>query len=665
MRKASRTSCTKRTFVLMLACTCALSPVPAGVYAEVNAPMTQASSDAAALLGQAPVSLVAARPEEKISLNLRTIDIIEALKFFSIKSGYNIVPTQKVSGRVTLNVENVAVKDVFDIMLRSNSLAYDKRGDIYNVMTEAEYKQLYGRNFFDTRQVKVFRLKYAIPEQAFSLLDAIKSDIGRLLVESESGSVVIIDTPEKIAEAQTALAAMEQKNSFKVFTLKYAKAKDVEEQLKAQLDLKKVGMVKADDRTNQVMVQTLPERMKNIEELIKSLDKKTKAVLIDCKIIKIKISDQLDKGIEWEGLFNLAKQYGMAYLGSYPFAAMTAGITNPTFQTRTDVYNTNGNSIGQYPFSGTTSSLNASTKNALGKNMHVGIVNNNMDFDVVVNYLQTLGKSKIMASPSLSVVNNQEAKIHIGERQAYITTTTTTGTTTSTVSEEVTYVDVGIQLSVTPTINDDGYVTMKVKPEISSIIGHVTSSSNNTVPIIDTNTAETTVIAKDGATIIIGGLGREEKTEDSEGVPYLSKIPFIGALFKNETKTTQRVELIIMITPVIFEGDRFVTAKDADKLPVKPAKKFDVFKPEVPSHAATASPFSASAAPAKTFKRVGPDGSIGTETASIPLPFNENAAAKGFKSYDGIVPKQSAMPQERDKVSVKEGLTVKGFKPYN
>ncbi|MCM8801676.1 MAG: secretin and TonB N-terminal domain-containing protein, partial [Candidatus Omnitrophica bacterium] len=78
--------------------------------------------------------------QARISLDLRNIEIVEALKFLSVKTGLSIVPTQKVSGRVTLMVENVPIKDVFDIMLRSNNLAYDKKGEIYNVMTEAEYK---------------------------------------------------------------------------------------------------------------------------------------------------------------------------------------------------------------------------------------------------------------------------------------------------------------------------------------------------------------------------------------------------------------------------------------------------------------------------------------------------------------------------------------------
>lgn len=585
--------------------------------------------------------------EQRVSLSLRNIEVVEALKFFAMKTGLNIVPTNGVSGRVTLTVENVPIKDVFDIMLRSNNLSYDKRGEIYNVMMESEYKALYGKNFFDTRVVKVFHLKNAIPEQAFSVLDAIKSSIGRLLVEPESGTVLIMDTPEKIAEAEKALVGLEQRTTIKIFNLKYAKAKDVEEQLKSQLDNKKAGSVKADERTNQVIVQTLPERMKNIEEMVAGLDKKTKAVLIDTKIIKIKLSDSTNSGIQWEGLFNVAKQYGMTYLGSYPFSAVQSSTA--AFRSREKVLSDMGGSVGSYPFSGTTSNLSASTKVTPGKNMHVGVIDGKRDFDVLINYLQTLGKTKILSNPTLSVVNNQEAKIHVGERRAYVTTTTTTGSTTTTVAEAVTYVDVGIQFSITPMINEDGYVTMKVKPEISSIIGNVTTSSNNLIPIIDTSTAETTVIAKDGATILIGGLGREEKLESSEQVPYLGKIPGLGFFFRSKTQSVERTELLIMLTPIIFEGDKLVTVKDKEmeQFGVKSAKRFDVFKPEdTPEEAQKSNEL--------------------LKGTFIP---------KGFKPYDlieNVVPQMLPQPPSRAvapvaiSVSEKEDLiSLKGFRTYN
>jgi len=511
--------------------------------------------------------------EERISLDLRNIEVIDALKFLSMKAGINIIATKNVSGRVTLMVENVPVKDVFDIMLRSNGLAYAKKGEIYNVMTEEEYKALFGRKFADERQVKTFRLQYAIPEQAFVLLDTLKSDIGRIFVEPDSGTVIIMDTPEKLSLMEKALFTLEQKNLIQVFQLKYAKAKDVEEQLKLHLDLKKVGLVKADERSNQVIVQTLPERMPDIENLINALDKKTKVVLIDAKIIKIKLSDKLEEGVEWEGIFDVARKYGLTYVGSYPFSVLKPG-TEP-WQSRKDFLDSIGGQVGAYPFSGNTSSVSASTKVAPGEKMHVGIVDSKRDFDVLIKYLQSLGKTQILSNPKLVVVNNQEAKIHVGERQAYVTSTITKGQTTDTVSEEVTFVDVGIQLSVTPTINEEGYITMKVRPEVSSVVSTLVTSLGNKIPIIDTSTAETTVMVKDGSTIIIGGLRKEEKTSSSKQVPILGSIPLVGLLFKSATNQNERTELLVMLTPHILTGDVLTTGEERPS-ELKVSKEFSI-----------------------------------------------------------------------------------------
>ncbi|MCM8819759.1 MAG: hypothetical protein NC925_03075 [Candidatus Omnitrophica bacterium] len=498
-----------------------------------------------------------------ISLDLRNIDVIDALKFLASKSGLNIVPTRNVTGRVILTVENVPFKDVFDVILRSNSLAYTKIGDIYYIMSEAEYRAQYGKNFFDTRKVKVFRLKYAIPEQAFNLLDALKSEIGRVLVDKESGNVLVLDTEDKITQMEDILAEFEKKNLVKIFSLKYAKAKEVEDILKSQLEAKGLGFVKADERNNQIIVQTLQERMKEVEDLIALLDRQTKEVLIDAKIVKIKLSDQLDTGVEWEGIFGISKAFGTTYIGSYPFSYITAGITNPTFQTRQDTYNSLGQ-ITSYPFSGTTSSLSGSTKKTIGEKIHLGLFNSDRDFDTLINFLNTIGKTKVLANPKIVVVNNQEAKLHIGEKQAYVTSTTTTGQTTSTISEEVNFIDVGIQLSVTPIINDDGYITMKIRPEVSSVSSILTTPTGNKIPIVDTSTTETTVMMKDATTLLIGGLRKDEKTVSSQETPLLGKVPFLGFLFRTRTDKTERSELLIMITPHIISGDKIEVA---EKLP--------------------------------------------------------------------------------------------------
>ncbi|MCG2713190.1 MAG: hypothetical protein L6416_12840 [Candidatus Omnitrophica bacterium] len=522
--------------------------------------------------GEGTVSNVALR-QELITLDLRDIEVKDALKYLAAKANLNIVPTKEVSGRITLTIKDVPVEDLFEIIIRSNGLAYEKKGSIYNVMTEKEYKLRYGKEFADIRQVKVFHLRYVIPDHAYTIIDSIKSTIGKVLVESDSGTLLVLDTPEKLQEISKALESLEHKSSLRVFSLKYANAQDVAKQLKSQLDMKKVGSIKADTRTNQVIVQTLPERMKDVEKIIASLDLKTKEVLIDARIIQVKLKNSLSEGVQWEGLFQVSKKKGMAYVGSYPLSSVDTA--NSDWRSRKEVLNDTGY-VGSYPFSATTTDFSASTKKVATEGMHIGMVGED-DYDLLIKYLKTLGEVKILSNPKLAVTNNQEARIHVGERQAYITTTTTTGQAMTTTSEQVTFLNVGLQLFITPVINDEGYVSLSIKPEISSVIGEILSAQNNSIPIIDTSTAETTVMIKDGATVAIGGLRRQEDTIDSQYVPVLSRIPLLGMLFKNETKSNSRTELLIMVTAHIIEGDELSTG-DPRAFGQKPAKDYQEYK---------------------------------------------------------------------------------------
>ena len=499
--------------------------------------------------------------QNKITLDLRDIEVKDALKFLAEKASMNIVPTNDVSGRVTLMIREASVAEVFEIVIRSNNLAYEKIGDIYNVMTEGEYEERYGKKFDDVRKVKVFHLKYVAPGQASKVIDSIKSSIGKVLVDSDAGTLMVLDTPEKIDEIAAILERLERKSNVRIFSLRYARAKDITKQLRSQLEVKKVGTIRADNRTNQVIVQTLPERMDNIEKIIARLDQKTKQVLIDTRIIQVKLNDNLSAGVEWEGLFKVSKKHGTTYMGSYPLSLVSA--SNLAWKSRQEALDDNKGNVGSYPFSGTTSDISGGTKKVGTETMHIGVVGKN-DFDVMINYLKTLGDVKILSNPKLSVTNNQEARIHVGERQAYITTTTTAGQTTTTVSEQVTFMDVGLQLFITPTINDEGYVTLSIKPDISSVVGTVVTAQNNRIPIVDTSTAETTVMIKDGSTVAIGGLRREESVLDSKRVPILGSIPFLGALFKSEDKRKVRNELLIMVTARIIEGDELTTGEQIE-----------------------------------------------------------------------------------------------------
>ena len=495
--------------------------------------------------------------DEKVSLDLRNIEVADALRFIAQKSGLNLAISKNVAGRVQLLLNNVPARDILDIILITNQLAYEKRGDIYYISTEAEFKDRFGRKFSDTRKVKVFRLKYAVPDQAFALFEVLKSEIGRLLVDPESGTVLVMDAQENIDRMQMALAGLEQKRNVKVFNLKYAKATDVETRLKTQLDNKKVGLISADERTNSVIIETLSARMEDIDNLVAALDQKTKEVLIDAKIVKVTINDDTHQEIKWEGLESKLTKYGQTFVGNHPFSPVVRA--GKTF-------------IDNFTTIAPTANPAAGAKNVLTENLFLGLVDQTDAFEIMINFLNTLGETKVLSNPKLAVVNNQEAKIHVGQKQAYVTTTTTTGQTTTTTAEAVTFVDVGIQLSVTPTINDDGFVSMKIKPEVSSVVDTLVTPSGNKIPIIDSSLAETSVMVKDGVSIIIGGLRRDEEANNRKKIPVLGDIPIIGGPFNSTTAQKIHTELLILITPHIVYGDKFITG--SREAIVKPYKTY-------------------------------------------------------------------------------------------
>lgn len=504
---------------------------------------------------------------KRVTVDLRNMDIIDALAYLGLRSGLNIVTSKNVTGRVTFQLKDVPLQDIFDVTLLSNNLAYEKRGEIVYVMTDKEYEARYGRIFSDVRKVKVFHLNYAIPDKAFDLLDTMKSTLGRILVDQETGTVFIMDTPEKIEQMTKALGTLEEKGMTKVFDLKYAVASEVEEKLRNQIDNKNLGNVWSDERSNQVIVHTLPDRMEGVEKIIAALDQKTKEVLIDVKIIKIKLNDELNIGFQWEGFFTELASNG--FMGTHSLDPVER--LNQTF---IDDYTT---------IQPTDSNPAAGKKTTFAEQIYFGKVDRNHSFESVFNFLKTLGESRLISNPKIAVINNQEARIHIGRKEAYVTTTTTTGQTTTTTAEEVTYVDVGIQLSVTPTINSEGYISMQIKPEISSVVDVLTTPSGNEIPIIDTALAETTVFVKDASTIMIGGLRREEESEQSERFPFLGDIPIIGNLLSSKTKEKERSELLVMITPYIVSGDILTTGGEVEfqEAETKEYKSYGQFDPGI------------------------------------------------------------------------------------
>ncbi len=178
---------------------------------------------------------------------------------------------------------------------------------------------------------------------------------------------------------------------------------------------------------------------------------------------------------------------------------------------------------------------------------------NGVSFAVTAAHEDTIGHGNILARPTITVFNGRKAHILMGDKVPVFTSSNTTGTTTSNTSVTVEYKDVGVSLDVIPRINDpkNENITMNIKPTISTITKWV-ESGNNKAPQISTREAETMLRVKSGQTILLGGLLRDEDLKNVKEVPLLSKLPFLGELFKMRSNSKVKTEIVIAITPTII-----------------------------------------------------------------------------------------------------------------
>src|SRR2546422_4988652 len=160
---------------------------------------------------------------------------------------------------------------------------------------------------------------------------------------------------------------------------------------------------------------------------------------------------------------------------------------------------------------------------------------------------------RVLSTPRVLALNNEEARILVGSEVPFVSSTFT-GLTAG-LNTVVQFRNVGTQLTVVPTVNNDGYVTFRVLQEVSALSATTIAAAQN-APVITTREAETSAIVKNGHTIVIGGLIGETTQEIESGVPILKDVPILGYLFKSRSTSRQRTELAIFLTPYVVYTDR-------------------------------------------------------------------------------------------------------------
>lgn len=268
------------------------------------------------------------------------------------------------------------------------------------------------------------------------------------------------------------------------------------------------GSIQANEATNSLIVKADPSEMENIKQILKTIDMPPIQVLIEAKIVDINTNDLKNIGTNIKLVYDPAT----GHLSSA--SLLTGGATTATAPA--------------------TNAGLASIKTHY----------QNISPEIQLDALVTQNKARILAAPSIATLNGKAANITIGSKIAYIAETAVTGSTSTT---STAFADVGTKLEVTPTVSLDGWITMKIHPEVSSLL-----STTSAGPNISTREADATVRVKNNQTIVIGGLINRSDLQSRDGVPYLRDIPVLGWFFKRHKDELANGSLTVFITPHII-----------------------------------------------------------------------------------------------------------------
>ncbi len=327
-------------------------------------------------------------------------------------------------------------------------------------------------------------------------------------VEVRGGDYIILGK-------ETSLDYPGANTQIKTFKVQYSDTKQVADIISKYVS--RYGKVTPLVGRNLIVVEDLPGFAGRIGRLIEELDVQPKQVMIEAKILEISLDDTEQFGIDWKRLF--------------------------------------GSSTGTSGSVGTTG-LASGNAAAPKQGFFFSILNKNTE--AFLSALATKGRVRTLATPKLLALENQEAKAVIGDSTGFKVTTTINLVTTETIQ----FLESGVILKVTPSVDQRGRVLMKVHPEVSS------ASLADGIPSKKSTEVTTELLCEDGQSIFIGGLIKSASSRNRTGVPILGDIPLLGRLFSNDVESVNSSETIVIITPYVIrepsEAEKFSEEKASE-----------------------------------------------------------------------------------------------------
>jgi len=318
------------------------------------------------------------------------------------------------------------------------------------------------------------------------------------------------------------------------------------------------GFIQADPASNSLII-TAPEPLyRQVRTMIEQLDTRRAQIYIESLIVEVIGDNAADFGFQWQGLVGQqGDKYGL-------FAGTNSSVAGPSIIALTQTIAGGGGT-------GTTGAT------LPGEGLNIGLLRNyggTYALAAIARFLQSQTNTNIVSTPNLITLDNEEAKIIVGSNVPFITGQfTNTGVATTSPFQTIERKDVGITLRIKPQVGEGGTVRMSIFQEASSISQQVAPGTSNAGPSTDKRSIESTVVVDDGSILVLGGLIEDRFTDQKSKVPLLGDLPVLGVLFRSETRTRKRTNLMVFLRPVVLRDGDSATKLSVDRYDIIRARQ--------------------------------------------------------------------------------------------
>jgi MSHA type pilus biogenesis protein MshL len=484
-------------------------------------------------------------PEKFYSFFARDSSIQDVLLAFSRESDLNIVINPEVTGKVTIDLKRVTLKEALSAILTPLGWTYQIEGNLIKILRPQMETRFFTLNYIATKRSGKREI-YASTGGGLSTSVAVGQQTGGSAGSSNARTgytdLVSVDEMDLWREIQRGLETL-------VFGSSEEKETAPDKATLARVDEKGRKLI-INKSTGIIMVNDYSSNLNKIASYLETVEGSSqRQVTIQAKIIEVILSDDHKEGINWKVLESLPRASNLAWgltnsLGTIGFPGSATGYLS-------------GAGTGSSTGSSTISTPGTFKINPFGGLFSIGAGGADIVLSDIMQAISDQGDVKVLSSPTISTLNNQKAIIRVGNQDVFFITGAVATQTTVTQTIQPMTIDIGIILDVTPQIAEDGTIIMNIHPSITEKTGEkITPDGKTTFPLMSVRETDTTVRVRDGQTIIIAGLMQEKMDEAFISVPVLESLPWVGGLFRYKTEKKRNAELVIMITPTLQVGKK-------------------------------------------------------------------------------------------------------------